>query len=84
MDINDLEQDIIKLSRKHNLSQGEIRKIWNYQFQKMMRVMKEELRVSCKVRGLGTFYFSEAKYKKINQNNNDKIHRIETPPENGD
>ncbi len=79
MNVDDLEQDIIKLSRKHNLPPGTIRKIWNYQFQKMMKIMKEEFRVSCKVRGLGTFYFSEAKYNKIIKNTNEpKLHGTET------
>lgn len=55
MDVSDLEQDIIKLSRLHNLTKAEVRKIWNYQFIQIMRHMKEDKEYSMKVRGLGQF-----------------------------
>lgn len=58
MDVSDLEQDIIKLSRLHNLTKAEVRKIWNYQFIQIMRHMKEDKEYSMKVRGLGQFNYN--------------------------
>lgn len=70
MDIKDLEQDIIKLSRKHNLTQAEVRKIWNYQFKKIMQLATEDKEYDIKVRGLGTFAYNPFALIKILQNKN--------------
>lgn len=70
MDIRDLEQDVIKLSRKHNLTQAEVKKIWNYQFKRIMQLIKEDKEYDIKVKGLGTFEFNPYALKKILENKN--------------
>jgi len=89
MGINDLEQDIIKLSRKYNLQPKEVRKIWNYQFKKIMELMRDkEERYSIRVRGLGTFEYNPFAEAKILQNKkqteDEREILFESSPEDGD
>lgn len=87
MDIDNLEQDIIKLSRKHNIPPDEVRKIWNYQFKGVMKKIKENVEdeeIEFKLRGLGIIQFSKYKCKRVKENKENKekyeskIHRTET------
>lgn len=88
MDINDLNQEIIKLSRKHNLTQEEIKVIWNYQFKKIMKLIKENRSCDIKVRGLGTFKFNKYKDIKIteliNKKKDEREIYVESSPKDGD
>jgi hypothetical protein len=89
MDINDLEQEIIKLSRKHNIPQSEVKKIWNYQFKEVMRTIKvnEDNGCNFKLRGLGIIQFLPYKLEKIKQIKQKKYEReilSESSPKDGD
>ena len=86
MDIADLEQDIIKLARKHNLSKEKVKNIWNYQFKKTMSLIKasNEDGQDVKLRGLGTIKFLPYKLKKLKQNKHDREILFESSPKDGD
>ena len=86
MDIDDLEQDVIRLSRKHGISKKEVIDIWNYQFKTVMKLIKiaDEEGIAAKLRGLGTFEFSEFKLKRIKENKYEREILSESTPEDGD
>ncbi len=86
MDINDLEQDIIKLARKHNLSKEKVKSIWNYQFKKTMSLIKVagEDGQDVKLRGLGTVQFLPYKLIKLKQKRHEREILFESSPKDGD
>jgi len=68
----DLKNEIKQLAIKHNLTQSEIKKIWQSQFKFTSYIMsldynnkKIEERRNIKLRGFGTFEFSKYRAKKI-------------------
>lgn len=83
MDITSLEQEIIRLSRKHNLRPAQIKKIWNYQFSQILNVLRKDEAFSIKVRGLGTIEYNEYKVKKIKQKNDEREISIEESSQDG-
>ena len=58
MDIDDLDSEITKLARLHNLPKAEVRKIYNLQWKRIMFFMKQDQRYDIKVRGFGQFNYN--------------------------
>lgn len=83
MDITSLEQEIIRLSRKHNLRPAQIKKIWNYQFSQILKEIRKGKEVEIKIRGLGTIKYDIFKINKIKQKNDEREISIEESSQDG-